>query len=194
MLVFCTTFYPNEGPAERALRLVMERMPDVQFDVITSLHRKIDADHEQPLPNVHVYRIGTGGTFDKYKLLFAGYRKVMELICEHEYLFLWSIMASYGTIVATLARRKTHLPLLISFGDQRFGSSSVLARQAIRVLCRQADQLSFAFIEQQEGLSRLDPSLRLMQSNRQGDVFVNAMRFLYNDYLRRDKDIHDFAS
>lgn len=185
VLVFCTTFYPVEGPAEIALRHLMEEMKDIQFDVVTTAYKGSNTGAVSPLPNVHVYPVGKGSAFDKYALLWNGYRKALELCEAHSYTFFWSIMASYGGIAASFLRKKKNAPLLISFADQKFDRVPFYVKWIVRYLCHQADQLSVSTIEQNEGVSRINPKGSLTLSNRQGDVFTNTIRFLYNDLLRK---------
>ena len=185
VLVFSTTFYPNEGPAELALRQLIEKMPDIHFDIITSAYKQERTGSTVAFPNADIYMIGNGNVFDKYRLLYFGYKKAVELSGQHSYAFFWSIMASYGGIAAALARKKKMIPLLISFADQKFDRVSIFAKIVVRFICKNADQLSFLTVEQDHGVSRIDPNMHLTSSNRKGDVFANQIRFLYNDILRQ---------
>jgi UDP-glucose 4-epimerase len=185
VLVFSTTFFPVEGPAEQVLRDLMRRMPDVQFDVVTSaFDRSVDVPSEA-LANVTVYRVGKGNRFDKYRLAFLGWKKAQELARRHRYLFSWSIMASYAAFAAVLFRRWHSLPLLISLADQRLEDLPYWMRVSVRFFLRGADQISASSLGQEGGVTRMDPKIRLTMSNRQGDAFANQIRFLYNELLNR---------
>ncbi len=74
ILVFSTTFFPVQGPAEKALLDLMREMKDVQFDVITTKYDQHSEQTSLALPNVVIHRIGNGSRFDKYRLMSDGYK------------------------------------------------------------------------------------------------------------------------
>ena len=186
ILVFSTTFFPIEGPAEKALFRLMQEMKDVQFDVITSM---VDPSHTQTtcaLSNVTIHRVGKGNAWDKYRLIIDGYHKATELAATHRYLFSWSIMASYAALAATAFRRSNNLPLLITLADQRLDKIPLFMKAIIRFILRNADQISTSTAQQEHGISRIDPAISLTTSNRSGDAFANQIRFLYNSLINKN--------
>lgn len=185
ILVFSTTFYPLEGPAEKALVELIREMKDVHFDVITTVYDKSFSHTSLALPNVTVHRVGQGSAWDKYRLMYEGFKKAEALSKTHRYLFAWSIMASYAAFAAALFRRKSDLPLLITLADHRLENLAFPIRWAIRFILKKADQISTSSAQQEYGVSRIDPNIRLSQSNRSGDAFANQIRFLYNSLLKR---------
>lgn len=186
ILVFSTTLYPVEGPAEKALLELMRNMKDVQFDVVTTVSHPSSRQVSLQLPNVTVHRIGVGNMFDKYRLLVGGYRKAQELAKTHRYLFAWSIMASYATVAASLFRREvSSLPLLVTLADHRIDDVPFLTRWVIRLTLKEADQISTLSARQERGLTRLGPHFRHAAANRSGDAFANQVRFLYNGLLKK---------
>lgn len=187
VLVFSTTFLPHAGPAEIALIETMRRMPDVHFDVITTLFDASAANVSAPLPNVTVHRIGNGNQFDKYRLMFEGAKKARELTANHRYLFSWSIMASYAAFAAAQFRRTSDLPLLVTLADHRLENLSLAQRLFIASVLKSADQISSSNAQQESGISRIDPNIRVTESNRSGDAFANQVRFLYNTLLRPEQ-------
>lgn len=175
VLVFSTTFYPLEGPAEKALRLLIESMPDLSFDVVTTAW---GAERKDISPNVRVHRVGNGTRFDKYLLPFLGARKARELRKEHTYLFVWSVMASYGAIAALMSR--TGLPLLVTLADQRMRWYSKLF---LRLVLRSTDQVYASTPEQGKHLSTLSERMVAKKSLGEGDAFMNPIRFAYTQIL-----------
>lgn len=176
VLVFSTTFHPVEGPAERALRLLIERMPGLSFDIITT---KWGGASEEAYPNARVHRVGNGSAFDKFFLPFLGARKARELQKEGEYLFAWSIMASYGALAAVIARQG--LPLLVTLADQRMRFHSKLF---LRFVLRNTDQVYASTPEQGKTLSSLSERMASRKSLGEGDAFMNPIRFAYSAILR----------
>jgi len=187
VLVFATTFAPIGAAAEKALGEVVEAMPDVHFDIITSKFAPGLADLEQLLPNVTVYRVGVGAPSDKYKLPLRGSKIARELMQEHRYIFMWSVLASYGALAAALARRgqKEPLPLLVTLADQRMPGPFSIRHWPLRFALRHADQVSTTSERQERDVSRAAPAGRLTLSNRAGDPFANQIRFLYNSVLKK---------
>jgi UDP-glucose 4-epimerase len=186
ILVFSTTFFPIEGPAEKTLLALIREMKDIQFDVITTLFDLSSLNASPALPNVTVYRIGKGNSWDKYRLMFGGAKKARELASQHRYLFAWSIMASYAAFAAALFRRtQKGLPLLITLADHQIENLSLPSRILVRFILKNADQISASTAQQAQGISRIDPKISLTSSNRSGDAFANQIRFLYNSLLKR---------
>lgn len=114
-LVFVPTFSPLEGPAEQALREVMNRLKGWEFDVISA---RMDAQlpAEEQIGSAHVYRLGTGTKFDKYLLPLRGAWFARTLHKKNQYRVVWAVMASYGALAAALFSRlkKRSVPFLLS--------------------------------------------------------------------------------
>jgi UDP-glucose 4-epimerase len=184
VLVYSTTFYPFQGVAESALLELMDKMPDVHFDVITTAFSPTGKQEPSPLPNVTVHRLGRGKPSDKYLLPFLGSRQAKELIAKHNYLFAWSIMASYASLSAIFTRRGNSLPLLISLANQKLERVPWHLRLILNLILNKADQISASSGGQLHYASRVADQARLTASNRQGDVFANQIRFVYNAILK----------
>jgi len=186
VLVYSTTFYPDQGIAEKSLFKLMGLMKDVQFDVITTAFSPLSKTYLSPLPNVTVYHLGKGKKTDKYLLPFLGAKKARELMAQNTYLFAWSIMASYASLAAIFTRRKTYLPLLISLADQRLERVPWRLRLIMNYILKGADQISASSGSQLHYASLVTDSARLTASNRTGDVFANQIRFVYNNILKQE--------
>jgi UDP-glucose 4-epimerase len=182
VLVFATTFYPNEGLSERALRMLAEAMPDIHFDVITTA--LTDGKEVVKLAeNIHVHTIGTGQKGDKLKLIRQGHKKSQELSKQYQYAFIWSIMASYGTMPAYLTKKRLELPLLITLGDQKIPSKLSAKYWLLRLLAGSADQVSTNAITE-VNVTRDSYLEALATTNKSGDSFSNAFRFAYNMIIK----------
>jgi UDP-glucose 4-epimerase len=181
ILVFTTTFYPHEGPAEKALVQLAQNMPDVHFDVITTLFSERAVAASSPASNITVHRVGRGFASDKYLLPILAYKKARELSFHHSYVFAWSVMASYGTIAAIRFKKLASVPLLISLADQKIAEIPAQYRFAMNILLNNADQISTSSHAQKNAAQSI--GLRVA-SSRAGDVFANQIRFIYNSFLR----------
>jgi hypothetical protein len=182
IMVFTTTFDPVSGPAEDALVELIQKMPNIQFDIITAAHTK-DALHiPSKLANASVYRVGYGNRFDKYLLPIFGIREALGLAHKHKYLFCWSIMASYGTLPALAVRKSKRIPLLVTLADQ---SLSWYERLFIRLILSQTDQVYTSIPEQGRKIISLEKRMRARKSLGTGDTFANQIRFAYSAILRR---------
>lgn len=179
VLVFSTTLYPVEGPAERALTALMRIMPSVQFDVITSRFSKAVEGATDTPSNVHVYRVGYGYSMDKYLLPFLGYRKARELARSHTYLFAWSIMASYAALAALRVKRATKLPLLITLADQNVHNTSFFIRFMLKYILTGADLVYGIDNAQEEHAARILSKKNPRTSIGEGDAFANQVRYVY---------------
>lgn len=181
ILIFSTTFHPTTGPAEEALINLIRQMPDVQFDVVTTVFSR-DAYHAQsPSPNVHIHRVGWGLKTDKYLLPFFGVRVAKRLHAQHSYLFTWSLMASYAALAGVLLKRTARLPLLITLADQNILSFSGVSRFVLKRILSDADQV-YGAETQEKHVSALQGSMP-RSSIGEGDALANQLRLAYADIL-----------
>ncbi len=183
VLVFTTTFHPIAGPAEEALCTLMKKMPEVQFDIVTTLFSKSAAGAACPAENATVHRVGWGSPLDKYLLPILGARRARKLAKEHQYLFSWSVMASYGTLAALSVRRSGKIPLLVTLADQRIGW---FERLFIRLFMRKTDQVYASLPDQTRNLASLSERMSTRKSLGDGDAFANQVRFAYAQALQAE--------
>lgn len=181
ILIFSTTFHPTVGPAEDALISLMKQMPDVQFDVVTTVFSKEAHRTPSPLPNVHIHRVGWGFKSDKYFLPLLGVRIARTLHSQYRYLFTWSIMASYAALAGVLLKRTARLPLLITLADQNILSLSGVSRFVFKRILSDADQVYGAETQEKHASAMKGTSLR--SSIGEGDALANQLRLAYADIL-----------
>ena len=179
-MVFTTTFYPVAGPAEEALCELMKKIPDAHFDIVTAAHAKGAHESECPVPNATVHRVGGGTKFDKFLLPLLGAKKGIELARTHQYLFCWSLMASYGAVAALAVRNKEKLPLLVTLADQQLGWYQ---KFFLRFLLGKADQVYASSSHQNKKLGSLAGRMQNQASLGAGDSFANQIRFVYAQVL-----------
>lgn len=185
VLVFSTTFIPDAGKAELALADLMDAMPNIHFDVITTRFSKVGMAHTYDRPNVTVHRVGFGTVFDKYLLPVLGARRARRLMREHEYLFMWSLFASYGALAALATRGQKKLPLLVTIADQKLGSIPLYVRLILGHILGRADQVYADDTHEARAAVSLARRTTLIRSIGRGDAFANQIRFVYSDLLRR---------
>jgi UDP-glucose 4-epimerase len=181
VLVFSTTFYPHTGPAEEALLSLMEKMPELTFDVITAKFGN-DGIGEAPVKNAVIHRVGVGTPFDKFLLPLLGARTARELAKKHEYLFLWSLFASYGTLAALFGRGRERLPLLVTLADQNI---TWYAKLFLRFVLKETDQIYASTTSQERAVAPLLGRMTPRKSLGKGDAFANQIRFAYSAILSK---------
>jgi UDP-glucose 4-epimerase len=185
VLVFSTTFLPDAGAAEYALNDLMEIMPNVQFDVITTKFSKKITSSEPVLKNVNLHRVGYGYKFDKYLLPILGAKIAKKLQKEHSYMFQWSLFASYGALASLFSGRRKKLPLLVTLADQRLANIPWYAGFILKHVLGKADQVyAMDTYEAQVAIS-LSKRTALIKSIGSGDAFANQIRFAYANFLRQ---------
>ncbi len=101
VLVFATTYTPHCGPAEEALHGLTQEMPETEFHVVTSRFAR-GVSKVETIGNVTIHRVGFGTVLDKYLLPVAGLRKGIVLTRTHNYVFVWSVMASYAGLAGRM--------------------------------------------------------------------------------------------
>lgn len=184
VLVFSTTFLPHAGSAELALSDLINAMPNVNFDVITTKFSKDIAGDESFGSNVHVYRVGYGYRFDKYILPFLGAKVGRQLRKDHTYLFQWALFASYGALAALFTGRKNELPLLITLADQRVANIPWYARFIFKHMLGKADQVYAMDTYEAQAAISMSKRAALVRSIGFGDAFANQVRFAYSEFFR----------
>lgn len=183
ILVFTTTFCPIEGPAEKALCTLIDSMPWMHFDVVTSLYSPDAHESACKAKNATVYRVGFGTPFDKYLLPILGAKKGRELARTQTYLFSWSLMASYGALAALSVRRTANMPLLVTLADQHL---VWYERLFLRFILGRADQVYASTSEQERRLVPLSKRMSERKSLGTGDAFANLIRFAYAGFLNKN--------
>lgn len=184
ILVFSTSFHPLAGVAEEALAQVMREMPKVQFDIITAACSREAVGAEAPVPNAHVYRVGRGRSSDKYLLPVLGYRLGRRLARQHQYLFVWALMASYGALAAAFLKRMTGLPILITLANQDVANLSFFKRLLLRLIITDADQVYGSEV-QEAHVIRMAARGGIRHTIGKGDALANQFRFVYASAVRK---------
>lgn len=181
VLVFSTTFLPVTGPAEEALIELINKMPEVKFDIVTSCFSPHTRNPIEQKNNITVHRVGFGHKTDKYLLPFLGYARAKKLHAEHKYLFTWSIMASYAALAGVFLKRRVKLPLLITLADHDIGGLSIVFKTLLKIILSDADQV-YGESRQEEHAKKLTGK-NLRKSLGEGDAFANQIRFIYSSIL-----------
>ena len=112
VLVFATTYKPHWGPAEEALHGLTREMLETEFHIVTSRFARTEP-REERLGNVTLHRVGFGVPLDKYLLPLLGVLKARALARTHNYVFVWSVMASYAGLAGMIY--KTLCPASLFF-------------------------------------------------------------------------------
>jgi glycosyltransferase involved in cell wall biosynthesis len=95
ILIFSLAYHPVVGGAEIAVKEITDRIPDIEFDMVTKRFDKAHPEKER-LGNVNVYRIDTSKTlFPIEAFMFA-----RRLHADRPYDAIWSIMAAYAGFAA----------------------------------------------------------------------------------------------
>ncbi len=184
ILVYATTFHPVAGLAEDAFVEVARHMPQVRFDVITTRFRRGIDDDASPLPNIEVHRVGRGHWSDKFLLPLMGPRLGRQLANDRKYLFMWSLMASYGALAAARVKSELRLPLLITLADQDLSDLSMLKRWFLRRIISSSDQI-YGSEHQESRAHSLAGGAITRHSMGSGDAFANQFRFVYASIIRK---------
>lgn len=121
ILIFSTAYLPFVGGAEIAIKEITERLPDIDFRLITAKLRR-DLPRVENMGNATVYRIGFGiPLLDKLLLPFWGSVKVYQLERQKPTDLYWSVMASYAGWVPYLLNffrsRKNRIPIILTLQE-----------------------------------------------------------------------------
>ncbi len=190
ILVFATTYYPDMGPAEKALEELAKLMPDTDFHIVTVKSRKNLSDTEV-IGNVHIHRVGSGNVLGKYMFPLRGAKKAHALTKEHNFRFAWSIMASYGALAALLYKRKNpHTIFLLSFDKTEMdgqGLKSKILHPIIRGIMKQADSVYLSNIEMEKNSRFFNDVKDIVIKDSYGQSFIDQIRRSYNQLLNKQE-------
>ncbi len=145
IIVFATTYYPDLGPAERAIMEMTRSMPDTEFYIITTKSRK-DLPNYEKIENNFIFRLGSGNILGKYLFPLKGALKALELTRKYNFRFAWSVMASYGGLAAVILKfMNKKINFLLTF-DKSESDKKGLLRKVIyfpiyRLIFKQADSI-----------------------------------------------------
>lgn len=116
VLIFSLAYYPHVGGAEVALKEITDRLPDIEFHMLT-LNFGGDAKEEK-IGNVFVHRIGNDGSYLS-KMLFAprAARLAARLHREHAFDAFWAMMSYMLFPIVLLRRRGIRAPYLLTLQE-----------------------------------------------------------------------------
>lgn len=190
ILVFATTYWPDLGPAERALYLLSKEMPDTQFHIITTKTKKGLPSVEE-LGTDTVYRIGYGYWFDKYLLPILGLKKALALSQEHGYRLVWSIMASYGVFPAYVLKQMKGVNFLLTVDETEVvvkkSQKAKLLTPLINYMLQKVDSVYVSDIAVQNASTALEGIPNIDQQGGDTKSFVNKVRLKYVELINKQE-------
>jgi glycosyltransferase involved in cell wall biosynthesis len=117
VLVFCLTFHPHVGGAEVALREITDRIPDVEFHLITARLRSASLPHER-IGRIEVHRVGFGSRYLS-KILFIPRATVAawRLLRSRHFDGMWAMMSYMLFPIVLLRLSGVRLPYLLTLQE-----------------------------------------------------------------------------
>ena len=115
VLIFSLAYFPVEGGAEIAVKEITDRLPDIEFDIVTLRFNKTHPAKER-VGNVNVYRIG-GGLGYLSKILFIPQATLFAL--RRKYDLYWVVMTYmlFPVVLGRLFGDRTPYVLTLQDGD-----------------------------------------------------------------------------
>jgi hypothetical protein len=191
ILVFTVTYYPDLGPAERAIYELSQQMPDTEFHIITTKFRKDLPDFEK-LNKDSIYRVGIGSSFDKFLLPLLGVIKAYKLHKEHNYRFAWSVMASYGGLSALFLKLLNRdINFLLTFDKSEISSRSFVRSKIFlpiyRIIFKNADSIYFSDVSLDRYIKLASENVNIYIINSDRKSFMNQVRYTYTNLLNKQE-------
>ncbi len=191
ILVVATTYYPEIGPAEQALHELTQAMPGTEFHIITTKLAK-DRQAIEQMGNVTIYRIGLGTKQDKYLLPALGLKQALKLYQEHEYRFVWSVMASYAAMVAWgLKTIHRDINFLMTFDGSEVATKTSFKKKFLlplsKRLLRKADSVYLSDVTQEQQSSVFTEDTETSVISKESTSFVNQVRYTYANLLNKQQ-------
>jgi UDP-glucuronate decarboxylase len=167
VVVFIPGYYPYIGPAETAVKEIIERMSAYEFDLITCKF-KAGLPSQEKIGRVNIYRVGWGNKFDKYFLPIAATIKAVKLHRQNNYAVAWGIMASYGSLAALFFSLFSKVAMIVSLYENKIDYISFKRRlytPLYKMIFRKAHRLQLvadlteqqlAWLEDDKNISPVD--------------------------------------
>jgi glycosyltransferase involved in cell wall biosynthesis len=106
VLIFSLAYYPYVGGAEVAVKEITDRIPEVEFHMITMRFAHTDPS-EEIIGAVHVHRIGSGASrINKLFFQFLAFQKAASLHAIHRFDAMWALMAHSAGVPAALFKMR----------------------------------------------------------------------------------------
>ncbi len=191
ILAFTIRYFPDMGPAEQALFDLARLMPDTEFHVVTARNKKELAKYEK-IDNTHIYRLGRGGSSDKYILLLTGAFKARRLNKKYNFRFAWSVMSSYGALAAMMFKLFSKKVLLLFI----FSKSEIRGRKTLRAklanfiykaVLKKADSVFLSDVSLERNLKLIEPDLDFTIKQADQRSFVNQVRYTYAKLINKQE-------
>ncbi len=189
ILVFSTTMHPIAGLAENSLVELARALPSVKFDVITTCFQKNVNKIKSPAQNIILHRVGFGVSMDKFLLPILGFFKGRKLFNQYNYLFTWSLLASYATLTAVILKSMRKTSLLVTLADHNLDDVSVIHKLFLRSMISRSDQVYGTHNTQEISVMDTIGGDLPRNSLGEGDAFANALRYAYADIVRQKQEI-----
>ena len=117
ILIFSLAYYPHVGGAEVALKEITDRIPDVEFHLVTLRFDLKDA-REEKIGNVFVHRIGNGSSYFSKNIVVP--RAVLLARClhrAHRFDAFWAMMSYMLFPIVLLRLGGIRVPYLLSLQE-----------------------------------------------------------------------------
>ena len=119
VLIFSLAYYPHVGGAEIAVKEITDRLPDIEWHMVT---KRLDQDASlvEKVGNVLVHRVGKANTgkLSKFLFQFSAAFFAFSLHKKYRYDALWAIMAhSSGVPAAIFKTRFPRVPFILTLQE-----------------------------------------------------------------------------
>ncbi|MEA2089049.1 MAG: UDP-glucuronic acid decarboxylase family protein [Patescibacteria group bacterium] len=147
IIIFAPTYLPLEGPAEKAVKKITNRLIGYDFDLFTTKFKK-EFPKKEKINRVNIYRIGFGNKFDKYLLPFLATWQALKLHKKNRYEAVWGIMASYGSLAGIIFSLFSKTAFLVSLYEGKISEKKFLRKKILnpfyKIIFKRANHLQIA--------------------------------------------------
>jgi len=119
VLIFSLAYHPVVGGAEVAIKEITDRIPDIEFDMVTMRFDKAHPKFER-IGNVNVYRIGGGlGYLSKILFITDAAAFAVSMHKKRRYGLFWAMMTymTFPVVIARMLGNRTPYAITLQDGD-----------------------------------------------------------------------------
>lgn len=181
IIIFAPTYLPLEGPAEKAIKEITNRLISYDFDLVTTKFRKEFSEKEK-LGRVNIYRVGFGNKLDKYLLPFLAPWQALKLNKKNKYEAIWGIMASYGSLAGIIFSLFSKTAFLVSLYEGKISEKKSLRKKLLnpfyKIIFKRANHLQIVgkLTDQQLAWAQDEKGIRTIDLDKSWDYVAKKTR------------------
>jgi glycosyltransferase involved in cell wall biosynthesis len=185
ILILSSTYLPLIGGSELAIKNITDRLPDFEFDLITTRFNKNFPKYER-IGNVNVHRVGLGLKLDKFLLPVLGFFKARRILGKSGVIHAYqaSYAAGAGWLIKIFNKKITFLVTLQE--GKELDSQDPFLQFSRRLIIKKADRATAISYYLKNYIFKINSQLRSDVIPNGVDISKFSANFSYGELTALD--------